>query len=347
MFRLDGRQNIHLRKFLQLNFQAVCGFCRTHHRNQVSVGGIVSSMSNAYCTGFCSFHHKAVEVLSLRKILRAFSTWTSPLISLNFPLVNRSPSSLALVTRVSLSDAPQRSEEWFALRRNRLTTSTFSTALGFWKGNRRPELWNEKVFDIQKEFVQASKNAMQWGVLNEEVAIERYKSITGREVGTYGFATHGEERFDWLGASPDGLLDCFQGGGILEVKCPYNKGKPEKGLPWSTMPFYYMPQVQGQMEIMDREWVDLYCWTPNGSTIFRVCRDRSYWDLMHDILREFWWENVIPAREALLLGNDEKARQYIPTSTHKKTGLAIVKSLKLASESKLLCREIAGHIEFY
>ncbi|MED6130173.1 hypothetical protein PIB30_115371, partial [Stylosanthes scabra] len=101
-----------------------------------------------------------------------------------------------------------------------------------------------------------------------------------------GFAMHANERLDWLGASPDGLLGCFPEGGILEVKCPYNKGKPETGLPWSSMPFYYMPQVQGQMEIMDCEWVDLYCWTPNGSTIFRVLRERSYWELIHGILRE-------------------------------------------------------------
>ncbi|VVA13218.1 PREDICTED: exonuclease [Prunus dulcis] len=336
---------------------SVCGFCRTSRPNKVAMGAIViSATSNTCCTRFCSFHQKAVEFLSSRKIganviVRPFSTCTSPVISPIFPLVMRPPSSLVMATQLSPSDAPQRSEEWFALRRDKLTTSTFSTALGFWKGNRRPELWHEKVFESEKQIVEASKRAMEWGVLNEEVAIGKYKSITGREVDSYGFATHTEERLGWVGASPDGLLDglidCFQGGGILEVKCPYNKGKPEKGLPWSTMPFYYMPQVQGQMEIMDREWVDLYCWTPNGSTIFRVCRDRSYWNLMHGILREFWWENVIPAREALLLGKEEEAKQYIPTSTHKQTGLAIVKSLKLASEAKLLCREIAGHVEFF
>ncbi|XP_017179214.3 uncharacterized protein [Malus domestica] len=324
------------------------------------MGGIVrlaTTMSNAYCTGFCRSHHKAVELLSSRKvgfrkdILRPYSTCTKTLISPVVPLViHRPPSSLVLATRLSPSDAPQRSEEWFALRKDKLTTSTFSTALGFWKGTRRPELWQEKVFESEKQIVEASKRAMEWGVLNEEVAIEKYKSITGREVSSYGFATHAEERYGWIGASPDGLLegliDCYQGGGILEVKCPYNKGKPEKALPWSTMPFYYMPQVQGQMEVLDREWVDLYCWTPNGSTIFRVCRDRSYWNLMHEILREFWWENVVPAREVLLTGKEEDVKQYIPTSTHKQTGLAIVKSLKLASESKLLCREIAGHVEF-
>ncbi|XP_027191998.2 uncharacterized protein [Cicer arietinum] len=245
----------------------------------------------------------------------------------------------------SPADVPQRSDEWFALRKDKLTTSTFSTALGFWKGSRRSELWHEKVFASESQIIESSKrNAMAWGMLNEAVAVENYKKITGREVSSMGFAVHSKQSYDWLGASPDGVLGTA---GILEVKCPYNKGKPEAGLPWSRMPFYYMPQVQGQMEIMAFEWVDLYCWTPNGSTIFRVDRDRGYWDLIHGILREFWWENVVPAREALLLGCEEQVESYKPASTHKMTGLAIAKSIKLASESKLLCREIAGHVEFY
>ncbi|KAG8640035.1 hypothetical protein MANES_13G014700v8 [Manihot esculenta] len=243
----------------------------------------------------------------------------------------------------SLSSRRSHGEEWFALRRDKLTASTFSTALGFWKGNRRLELWNEKVFAPELNIIEASKRAVEWGVLNEAAAVDSYKTITSHEVNHLGFAIHPAQEFDWLGASPDGLLE----GGILEVKCPYNKGKPESALPWSIMPFYYMPQVQGQLEIMNREWADLYCWTPNGSTIIRVHRDRSYWELIHPILREFWLENVMPAKEALLLGREEEAKSYKPTSTHKQTGLVIVKSLKVANESKLLCKEIAGHVEFY
>ncbi|KAL1060666.1 hypothetical protein V6Z11_1Z079300 [Gossypium hirsutum] len=273
-------------------------------------------MSNCNMTRFRAVHCKAMVPWSMSR------RWRN-----GFLAVNLTPF-----------DAPQRSDEWFALRRNKLTTSTFSTALGFWKGKRRSELWHEKVFASETQVLESSKRcAMEWGVLNEVAAIERYRSITGREVSSLGFAIHSKEKFDWLGASPDGLL----------VKCPYNKGKPETALPWSTMPFYYMPQVQGQMEIMDREWVDLYCWTQNGSTIFRVHRERNYWDLIHSILREFWWGNVIPAREALSLGKEEDAKTYDPSSTHKQTGLAISKSIKLASEAKMFCREIAGHIEFY
>ncbi|XP_039133353.1 uncharacterized protein LOC120270418 isoform X1 [Dioscorea cayenensis subsp. rotundata] len=260
-------------------------------------------------------------------------------------LQSRSPVVSAHLTP---HDAPQRSEEWFALRKDKLTTSTFSTALGFWKGNRRSELWHQKVF-IPDEIVfeAAAKAAMDWGVSREPAAIEQYKAITGREVGSLGFAIHAEARYGWLGASPDGLIGLHPDAGILEVKCPYNKGKPELALPWQVMPYYYMPQVQGQMEIMDRDWVDLYCWTPNGSALFRVLRDRSYWELMHGILRDFWWNNVVPAREAVLMGREDEAKVYEPKPKHGLTGFIIGRSRKLAAEARLLCRDIGGHLEFF
>lgn len=315
----------------------------------------ISATSNSSMIRFSGILQKAFVSPSPRRKygkgnLRNLSICTSPSISLVDPVTVQSPSFTVFASPLSPADVPQRSDEWFALRKDKLTTSTFSTALGFWKGSRRLELWNEKVFASEAQIIQASqRNAMAWGMLNEAAAIEKYKKITGREVSSMGFAVHSKESYDWLGASPDGVLGCFPEGGtgILEVKCPYNKGKPETGLPWSTMPFYYMPQVQGQMEIMDCEWVDLYCWTPNGSTIFRVIRERGYWDLIHGILREFWWENVVPAREALLLGCEEEVKSYKPASTHKMTGVAIAKSIKLASETKLLCRELAGHVEFF
>ncbi|WOL01335.1 hypothetical protein Cni_G10051 [Canna indica] len=257
-------------------------------------------------------------------------------------------SGLLPSAQLTSSDAPQRSEEWFALRRDKLTTSTFSTALGFWKGNRRSELWYQKVFAPEADTFEAgARAAMDWGVFNEPAAIERYKSITGREVSFLGFAIHMEANHGWLGASPDGLLGWHPDGGILEVKCPYNKGKPELALPWKIMPYYYMPQLQGQMEVMDRDWVDLYCWTPNGSSLFRIFRDRSYWELMHGILHEFWWGSVVPARQAMLMGREADAKAYEPMAKHQLTGLVIGRSRKLAAEARLICKDIGGHVEFF
>ncbi|KAG0456565.1 hypothetical protein HPP92_024353 [Vanilla planifolia] len=216
-------------------------------------------------------------------------------------ILKGAPSAVPITSQLTSSNVPQRSKEWFTLRKDKLTTSTFSTALGFWKGNRRSELWQHKVFNPESDCLKAdAMAAMNWGVTNEPAAIEHYKSMTGQDVSFLGFAVHGEATSGWLGASPDGLVGFYPNAGILEVKCPYNKGKPELGLPWQAVPYYYMPQVQGQMEIMDREWADLYCWTPNGSSLFRVFRDRGYWELMHVMLRDFWWGNVVPARQALM-----------------------------------------------
>lgn len=309
--------------------------------------GSSGTMTNASVARFSGINRAILPLPHRRKFgivfWRNFSTCASP-----FVCSSSHVTAFVLNAHLAASDAPQRSDEWFALRKDKLTTSTFSTALGMWKGNRRYELWSEKVFATDMPLAGASaKDAMEWGVLNEAAAIERYKSITGRDVSSLGFAVHPGEKLDWIGASPDGLLGYFPGGGILEVKCPFNKGKPETMLPWKTMPFYYMPQIQGQMEVMDRDWADLYCWTPNGSTIFRVYRERIYWQLIHGVLQEFWWENVVPAREALLLGLEEEAKSFKPTSVHKLTGLVIAKSLNLAGEAKLLCREIAGHVEFF
>ncbi|KAK8933656.1 hypothetical protein KSP39_PZI015662 [Platanthera zijinensis] len=248
------------------------------------------------------------------------------------------------------SGPPQRSEEWFMLRRNRLTTSVFSNALGFWyrNGNDRSALWHQKVFAPRPvAFEEAAAAAMNWGEANEAAAIERYRSMTGNDVSFLGFAVPAETGSGWLGASPDGLLGCHPDAGILEVKCPFNKGWPELGSPWETMPYYYMPQVQGQMEIMDREWVDLYCWMPNGSALFRVFRDREYWGLMHGMLRDFWWGSVVPARQAVAAEGEAAAMSYEPEARHELTGRMIGMSKKLAEKVAMVWRDVGGRVEFF
>ncbi|KAL2506762.1 Restriction endonuclease [Abeliophyllum distichum] len=123
-------------------------------------------MTNACIARSSDINKAAVFLPRGRKFgiifLRTFSTCASHFLPPSAPLIYPS-SSLVLNARLTPSDAPQRSDEWFALRKDKLTTSTFSTTLGFWKGNRRYELWHEKVF--ASNVIEASKNgAMEWGV---------------------------------------------------------------------------------------------------------------------------------------------------------------------------------------
>lgn len=103
------------------------------------------------------------------------------------------------------------------------------------------------------------------------------------------------------------------GRGILEIKCPYNKGQPDLLTPPQHATWYYMPQVQGLMYIFDCEWCNLYIWSPQrGSVVFHIRRDPAYWACLWDVLADFWWSHVVPARHEFKAGRWEEVEQYRP-----------------------------------
>ena len=150
---------------------------------------------------------------------------------------------------------------------------------------------------------------------------------------------------DWMGASPDGLVYSrsafmLENGGILEVKCPFNRGRPDIGVPWPYVPYYYMPQAQGLMEIFDRNWLDFYVWTLNGSSIYRIDRNPDLWELMLTALNDFWWGHVIPAKHLVSKdGADADLRRFKP-GPHHALFLTIANKCKvLADKSPLLLHD--------
>ena len=68
------------------------------------------------------------------------------------------------------------------------------------------------------------------------------------------------------------------------------------------------------MEIFDREWCNIYLWTVNGSALFYVERDRTYWATCFEVLSEFWWAHLVPAKHALAGNKRELAETYRCTS---------------------------------
>jgi putative phage-type endonuclease len=235
----------------------------------------------------------------------------------------------------------QRSEAWLALRARRLTASAFAKALGLFEGDRR-SLWEEKV-GLAPPF--AGNAATAWGVAAEERALATYAASTGQAVEACMFrAKRDDAPHGWLGASPDGLIDLLgvegagaapvtpaayrgagvlsgPGPGVLEVKCPFNKGVPEEAVPPSRAIWYYMPQVQGLMDVFDREWCNLYVWTPaHGAALFHVRRDRAYWSACFAVLAEFWWQHAVPARQAAEAGAGREALAALaPSAEHAAT----------------------------
>jgi len=246
----------------------------------------------------------------------------------------------------------QGTDEWKALRATRLTASAFSNAVGFWRDGRNA-LWEEKL-GIGIPFT--GNEATEWGTKTEDEACEAYAALTNASVSHLLFrALSPDEAELWMGASPDGLVvaattdaaeynaDVLNSGdtidslnnnerGILEVKCPFNRGKPLEAKPYPKVPWYYVPQVQGLMAVFDRPWVDVFAYTVNnGCAIYRVKRDREYWAQMYEALSEFWWQHVVPAKHAMQRGLDFE--KYRPSQEHPKCKMLKARSQRIASES--------------
>ncbi|KAL1220044.1 hypothetical protein V5N11_017653 [Cardamine amara subsp. amara] len=236
-------------------------------------------------------------------------------------------------------------KNWQDLRKNRLTASNFSQAIGFWPDGRR-NLWLEKI-GATKQF--SGNRATFWDTNNEVEALERYNELTGNEILMPKFVVYkkGENiDEDWLGASPDGLINGVTSNGVLEVKCPfYNKSEM---YPWKKVPFSCVPQLQGLMEIVDRDWLDLYCWTRNGSSLFRVWRDTEFWDDMKPALVDFWEKHVLPAREIYndidIKDPQVKMREFMPKHWHEDCKKIMRGAERITQNANRLFYEIDGEL---
>jgi hypothetical protein len=113
----------------------------------------------------------------------------------------------------------------------------------------------------------------------------------------------------FLGASPDGLID---NDGLVEIKCPlsaenFTADEAIKKLPHLKSVFdkkdinkmnrnhRFFYQVQGQLNITQRDYCIFTVWTPKSLKIVRVNADKAFWeDAMLPFLTRFYYECMLP-----------------------------------------------------
>lgn len=98
--------------------------------------------------------------------------------------------------------------------------------------------------------------AMEWGTEAEPYARKAYEMCTGNLVKEVGFKKH--PSIEWVGASSDGLVNSDGG---IEIKCPYNSNIHLKTIE-NCVPEEHLPQIYGQMWILDLKWVDFISYDP-------------------------------------------------------------------------------------
>lgn len=127
--------------------------------------------------------------------------------------------------------------------------------------------------------------AMQWGIDHEDAARRWYEGSKGHRVSNIGFVAHPD--FDYVGVSPDGLVG---DDGLIEIKCPqldnFNRVVRSR-----EMPARYRWQVQGQLWVCQRSWLDFVCYhPPSKGLIVPIVRSRIDGDRLAERCREIHLE---------------------------------------------------------
>jgi putative phage-type endonuclease len=169
----------------------------------------------------------------------------------------------------------QRSSEWMAIRCGKLTGSRFADVMNLIAGgkpgaNRRSLITMLAVERLTGKCVETFQNdAMRRGTELEPEARAAYEAFTGELVEEVGFIPH--PTLKYVGVSPDGLLG---DDGMVELKAPANMAKHLDALRANDHAKEYRWQLQGQLWVAHRKWVDAVSYDPRFPEHLRlaICR---------------------------------------------------------------------------
>lgn len=151
----------------------------------------------------------------------------------------------------------QRTEEWFAKRRGKLTGSAFGDLMNLLKDGKPGASRRELVTRLALERLTGAtvdgfqNEAMRRGIELEPEARAAYEAHTGELVELIDFVEDGGMPF--VGVSPDGLIG---DDGMVEFKCPASQAKHLEALRRGEHAVEYRWQLQGQLMVAQRAWVD-------------------------------------------------------------------------------------------
>ena len=189
-------------------------------------------------------------------------------------------------------------------RPSHITPSGFKKVL---TGGRGGQEFGKTAQSYAKEIVQRMlgvepndyvSRAMEWGIENEPFAIELYEDRNACMVKEKSRYTHPE--YEFISGEPDGLIG---DDGLIEVKCP-NSNNHFKNLRDGEQVDKYMPQMQGYMWLLDRQWCDFVSYDPRYPEKYqlyqeRIDRDQEFIDTLEEKCVKFWNEIVMPIKEEM------------------------------------------------
>jgi putative phage-type endonuclease len=132
----------------------------------------------------------------------------------------------------------QRTEEWFNIRKQRLTASDLGEAIS----NNNTRLAKKKAGVLKDNTNYTTIAPLKWGTMFENMAMRCYSQDRDNIV-IHEFGLIEDKTNIHFGASPDGITDM---GIMIEIKCPYSRKIKEDEIPRK-----YQLQIQGQLAVCD------------------------------------------------------------------------------------------------
>lgn len=176
---------------------------------------------------------------------------------------------------MKIHDVIQGSPEWLALRAGIPTGSCFDQ---IWTPGNKPSsqasgyrnvLLMERILgrpcdDFMSDWMQRGKEL-------ESDAVLFYEGLRDMDTQVIGFVTNDDGT---VGVSPDRGVGVP---GLLEIKITKDKTHADFLLGGKTVAAKYYPQIQGQLWIAEKEWIDVLAWHREAPpALIRVERDEAY-----------------------------------------------------------------------
>lgn len=159
-----------------------------------------------------------------------------------------------------IHDVLQRSPEWRKIRCGKIGASDMSAVLAKGRGGAESKTRKTLMYRVLAERLSGipqdtyCNSAIEWGIEHEPYARNLYEVERACDVKQVGFV----EWDEFAGCSPDGFVG---EDGLIEIKCP-NTSTHLSYLLADRMPPEYVIQVQTQLWITERKWVDFVSFDP-------------------------------------------------------------------------------------
>lgn len=183
--------------------------------------------------------------------------------------------------KLEIFDMDQSSPDWFKVRCGIVTASCFSDVLSKGQGKTRKtymlKLLGERITGQPTESF--NNRHTERGIEMEPEARHLYEFMTDNQCERVGFMRRGN-----VGCSPDSLIG---NDGLLEIKTKLPHLQCEVLLN-DEVPAEHKAQVQGQLWVSEREWVDFVSYWPNMPLfVKRVYRDEKYIETLQNEIERF------------------------------------------------------------